>query len=112
MQGMSSNNSFFFFAKKILPLPYFWTALAAHRALNYFYQPHHYQEYIEIAQAYPVRRPHSSLKKSPPKLTLHSQNAILAGAPFPDYLYECGNNHNYGEDAHWSPFQVGVFIWL
>ena len=31
--------------------------------------------------------------------------ALLAGAPFPDYLYECGANHDDGEYAHWSPWQ-------
>lgn len=30
---------------------------------------------------------------------------MLAGAPFPDYLYTCGNNHDDGEFAHWSVFQ-------
>ncbi len=26
---------------------------------------------------------------------------LSGGAPFPDYLYECGDNHNAGEAAHW-----------
>lgn len=27
--------------------------------------------------------------------------ALIAGAPFPDYLYACGTDHGAGEDAHW-----------
>jgi FG-GAP repeat/Zinc dependent phospholipase C len=27
-------------------------------------------------------------------------------APYPDYLYECGSNHDDGEFTHWSPFQA------
>jgi hypothetical protein len=28
-------------------------------------------------------------------------DALQAGAPFPDYLYSCGSNHDAGEEAHW-----------
>ncbi len=35
-------------------------------------------------------------------------DAIEAGTPFPDYLYLCGDYHNAGEEAHWSPFQVAA----
>jgi hypothetical protein len=31
--------------------------------------------------------------------------SISAGAPFPDYLYTCGDYHGAGEEAHWPPFQ-------
>ncbi len=29
------------------------------------------------------------------------KDAIQAGAPFPDYLYLCGDSHDAGEEAHW-----------
>jgi glycosylphosphatidylinositol phospholipase D len=32
--------------------------------------------------------------------------AVYAGSPYPDYLYECGPNHDDGEYTHWSPFQA------
>jgi hypothetical protein len=35
-------------------------------------------------------------------------DAIQGGAPFPDYLYSCGDNHDAGEAAHWSPFQAAA----
>lgn len=25
---------------------------------------------------------------------------------FPDYLYACGDEHDAGEEAHWTPFQI------
>lgn len=31
-------------------------------------------------------------------------DALVAGAPFPDYLYACGTDHGAGEDAHWHTF--------
>ncbi|CAJ1353524.1 unnamed protein product [Effrenium voratum] len=31
-------------------------------------------------------------------------HALIAGAPFPDYLYSCGSDHGAGEDAHWHTF--------
>ena len=34
-------------------------------------------------------------------------DAIHAGAPYPDFLYACGEEHDAGEASHWSPFQVG-----
>ena len=36
-------------------------------------------------------------------------DAIQGGAPFPDYLYTCGDDHDAGEEAHWTPFQVFYF---
>jgi hypothetical protein len=27
--------------------------------------------------------------------------AVLGGAPYPDYLYECGSDHDAGEATHW-----------
>jgi hypothetical protein len=32
--------------------------------------------------------------------------SLYAGSPYPDYLYECGPNHDDGEYTHWSPFQA------
>lgn len=32
--------------------------------------------------------------------------ALIAGAPFPDYLYACGTDHGAGEDAHWHTFHA------
>ena len=34
--------------------------------------------------------------------------ALLGGAPFPDYLYTCGSDHDDGEWAHWSRFQANA----
>jgi glycosylphosphatidylinositol phospholipase D len=33
-------------------------------------------------------------------------DAIQAGSPFPDFLYACGDEHDAGEEAHWTPFQI------
>lgn len=30
------------------------------------------------------------------------------GAPYPDYLYTCGTDHDAGEEAHWTPFQIAA----
>jgi hypothetical protein len=38
-------------------------------------------------------------------LSLDRVDALQGGAPFPDYLYACGDDHNAGEMAHWEPFQ-------
>ena len=35
-------------------------------------------------------------------------DAIQGGAPFPDYLYACGDDHDAGEEAHWTPFQMAA----
>lgn len=35
-------------------------------------------------------------------------DAVQGGTPFPDYLYACGSDHDAGEAAHWSPFQVSA----
>ena len=32
--------------------------------------------------------------------------SVFAGSPYPDYLYECGPNHDDGEYTHWAPFQA------
>jgi len=34
--------------------------------------------------------------------------SISAGAPFPDYLYVCGDSHDAGEEDHWPPFQTAA----
>ena len=34
--------------------------------------------------------------------------SVSAGAPFPDYLYTCGDSHDAGEEDHWPPFQVAA----
>ena len=34
---------------------------------------------------------------------LHDRiDAMQGGAPFPDYLYACGDDHDAGEEAHWE----------
>jgi hypothetical protein len=38
--------------------------------------------------------------------------SLLAGAPYPDYLYECGTNHDNGEYTHWSVFQGAAVSYL
>jgi hypothetical protein len=35
-------------------------------------------------------------------------DAVQGGAPFPDYLYACGEYHDAGEEAHWTPFQMAA----
>jgi len=36
------------------------------------------------------------------------RDALQGGAPFPDYLYSCGDDHDAGEEAHWTPFQIAA----
>ena len=40
------------------------------------------------------------------ELLRDNAGAVYAGSPYPDYLYECGPNHDDGEYTHWSPFQA------
>lgn len=58
----------------------------AHRAMYHFKEQ--YPDYNEMISTYP--------------------NALLGGAPFPDYLYACGSDHDDGEYAHWAPFQANA----
>lgn len=39
-------------------------------------------------------------------LAFERSDAIQAGSPFPDFLYACGDEHDAGEEAHWTPFQI------
>ncbi|GMI37411.1 hypothetical protein TrRE_jg12794, partial [Triparma retinervis] len=39
-------------------------------------------------------------------LSLSRIDALQGGAPWPDYLYACGDDHNAGEIDHWEPFQI------
>ena len=39
-------------------------------------------------------------------------DAIQGGAPFPDYLYACGDEHDAGEEAHWTPFQMAAVDYI
>ena len=55
--------------------------------MTYYFQSN-YPKYVEIINEYPY--------------------AVQGGAPFPDYLYECGTNHDAGEAAHWPPFQAAA----
>lgn len=53
----------------------------------------------------------SSLASTPLTPSLMSslvanRGSLYAGSPYPDYLYECGPNHDDGEYTHWSPFQA------
>lgn len=41
-----------------------------------------------------------------------SSHQKVLSAPFPDYLYACGNNHSHGEDAHWTPFQAAAVRYI
>eukprot|EP00854_Cymbomonas_tetramitiformis_P017079 gene17079-20300_t len=36
------------------------------------------------------------------------EDALQGGAPFPDYLYTCGTDHDAGEVAHWPPFHAAA----
>lgn len=60
--------------------------LIAHRAMFHFKE--RFAGYNELLNKYP--------------------NAVLGGAPFPDYLYTCGSDHSDGEYAHWAPFQANA----
>ena len=66
--------------------------LIAHRAGAYYYTDMFGGKYDAIVSA--------------------NLDAIQGGAPFPDYLYECGSDHNDGEDAHWSPFQAAAVQYI
>ena len=66
--------------------------LIAHRARTYYYTDMFGGKYAAIANG--------------------NVGSVQAGAPFPDYLYECGNDHNDGEDAHWSPFQAAAVTYI
>ena len=48
---------------------------------------------------------HAASPRGYASLLQGQRGALLAGAPFPDYLYACGSNHDDGEYAHWSTFQ-------
>jgi hypothetical protein len=37
---------------------------------------------------------------------------FFSGAPFPDYLYTCGDDHDAGETAHWTPFQMAAATYI
>eukprot|EP00042_Codosiga_hollandica_P054489 m.738714 g.738714 ORF g.738714 m.738714 type:complete len:865 (+) comp58911_c0_seq1:2-2596(+) len=39
-------------------------------------------------------------------------DALQGGAPYPDYLYECGTDHNAGEATHWPPFQAAAATYI
>jgi len=39
-------------------------------------------------------------------------DALQGGAPFPDYLYACGDDHDAGEEAHWTPFQQAAATYI
>ena len=41
---------------------------------------------------------------------IHMMINQLGGAPYPDYLYECGDNHNAGEAAHWYVDDLSFLI--
>lgn len=61
--------------------------LVAHRAAQHMFQFDDMPEYGRILR--------------------ENVDAMQGGAPFPDYLYSCGN-HDAAEDAHWAPFQVAA----
>lgn len=64
-------------------------SMVAHRARSYFF-----------ADA-PNRPGYAAL------MTAHLDD-LIAGAPFPDYLYLCGKDHDAGEQAHWPPFHAAA----
>lgn len=37
-------------------------------------------------------------------------DALQAGAPYPDYLYTCGDEHDAGEEAHWVIIICSFFV--
>jgi hypothetical protein len=45
-------------------------------------------------------------------LNKYRVDALQGGAPFPDYLYACGDDHNAGEEAHWAPFQQAAAAYV
>jgi len=45
-------------------------------------------------------------------LASYRSDAVQAGAPFPDYLYLCGDDHDAGEEAHWTPFQLAAVDYI
>jgi hypothetical protein len=45
-------------------------------------------------------------------LAVDRLDAVQAGAPFPDYLYLCGDEHDAGEEAHWTPFQLAAVDYI
>jgi hypothetical protein len=65
--------------------------VVAQRALQYFYQPGWYGA--------------ANATRDYRQLLNDNHGAFLAGAPYPDYLYACGTNHDDGEFTHWSYFQ-------
>ena len=40
------------------------------------------------------------------------EGSFFAGCPFPDYLYQCGKNHDAGEMAHWPPWQAAAASYI
>lgn len=45
-------------------------------------------------------------------LSIDRVDALQGGAPFPDYLYACGDDHDAGEEAHWEPFQKAAATYI
>jgi hypothetical protein len=37
---------------------------------------------------------------------------FFSGAPFPDSLFTCGDDHDAGETAHWTPFQMAAATYI
>lgn len=66
----------------------------SHRAYNYYY--------IGADPRYP----------SFAELIGNQIPSMEAGAPYPDYLYECGTNHSDGEYSHWAPFQANLVTYI
>eukprot|EP00898_Chlorokybus_atmophyticus_P002989 jgi/Chlat1/3691/Chrsp246S03835 len=42
------------------------------------------------------------------RLLLDNLDALHGGAPFPDYGFTCGHDHDAGEVAHWPPFHAAA----
>ena len=63
-------------------------AAIAQRAANYYYQERTDSRYADILS--------------------RNRDALSSGAPFPDYLYTCGSDHDAGEAAHWPPFHAAA----
>jgi len=45
-------------------------------------------------------------------LLADNSGSLEAGSPYPDYLYQCGANHDDGEYSHWSPFQYAAALYI
>jgi glycosylphosphatidylinositol phospholipase D len=63
-------------------------SIVAEKSLHHYYHPLFHPQYRDIG--------------------FRHEDILIAGAPFPDYFYLCGTDHDYGEDSHWPRFQAAA----